>query len=93
MTKLKSKRVLVIGGSSGIEMAVAAAALAEGADVTIAGRTAERLARASGVLGNVRAVQLDTADADGLAAFFETEEAFDHILVSAAQTPTGPAPC
>lgn len=90
MTKLNSKRILVIGGSSGIGMAVAAAALAEGADVTIAGRTEERLAQASGTLGNVRAVQLDTADADGLAAFFETEEAFDHILVSAAQTPTGP---
>ncbi len=90
MAKLKSKRVLVIGGSSGIGMAVAAGALAEGANVTIAGRTADRLTRASGVLGNVRAVQLDTSDADGLAAFFETEEAFDHILVSAAQTPTGP---
>ena len=90
MTKLNSKRVLVIGGSSGIGMAVAAAALAEGAAVTIAGRTEERLAQASGTLGNVRAVQLDTAAADGLAAFFETEEAFDHILVSAAQTPTGP---
>lgn len=90
MTKLNSKRILVIGGSSGIGMAVAAAALAEGADVTIAGRTEERLAQASGALGNVRAVQLDTSDADGLAAFFETEEAFDHILVSAAQTPTGP---
>lgn len=90
MAKLKSKRVLVIGGSSGIGMAVAAAALTEGADVTIAGRTADRLARASGALGNVRAVQLDTADMDGLAAFFDTEEAFDHILVSAAHTPTGP---
>lgn len=90
MAKLKSKRVLAIGGSSGIGMAVAAGALAEGADVTIAGRTAERLTRASGALGNVRAIQLDTADADGLAAFFETEGAFDHILVSAAQTPTGP---
>ena len=50
MAKLKSKRVLVIGGSSGIGMAVAAGALAEGADVTIAGRTADRLDRASGVL-------------------------------------------
>ena len=87
---MKSKRVLVIRGSSGIGMAVATGALAEGADVTIAGRTADRLDRASGVLCNVRAVQLDTSDVDGLAAFFETEEAFDHILVSAAQTPTGP---
>lgn len=90
MTKLKDKRVLVIGGSSGIGMAVAAAALAEGADVTIAGRTAERLTQASQMLGHVRAVQLDTADADGLAAFFKAEETFDHILISAAQTPTGP---
>lgn len=32
MAKLKSKRGLVIGGSSGIGMAVAAGALAEGCD-------------------------------------------------------------
>lgn len=42
MTKLNSKRVLVIGGSSGIGMAEAAAALAEG--FTTIGLSAERLA-------------------------------------------------
>lgn len=34
--------------------------------------------------------QLDTGDDAALAAFFDTEALFDHILMSAAQTPTGP---
>nr|WP_027133031.1 SDR family oxidoreductase [Geminicoccus roseus] len=90
MIKLAGKRVLVVGGSSGIGQAVAAAALAEGAQVTIAGRSAERLEKAAGILGNVRAVQVDTADADRVASIFQAEVEFDHVLISAAQTPTGP---
>ena len=41
---LQGKRVLVIGGGSGIGLAVARAALGEGAVVTIASTGAERLA-------------------------------------------------
>ena len=45
--QLNGKRVVIIGGSSGIGLETARLALAEGAFVTIAGRSEERLRRAS----------------------------------------------
>lgn len=90
MFKLKDHRVLVVGGSSGIGLAVAGAAIVEGAHVTIAGRNIERLTRAAHELGDARTAQLDTSDEAGLESFFDSEAAFDHVLISAAQTPTGP---
>ena len=44
--QLQGKRVVVIGGSSGIGLETARLALAEGAFVTIAGRSQERLRQA-----------------------------------------------
>ncbi len=90
MTKLTNQSVLVVGGSSGIGLAVARAALAERAKVTIAGRNLERLDHAARSLGNVQTVRLDTLDNESLATFFNASEPFDHVLISAAQTPTGP---
>lgn len=49
--QLQSKRVLVIGGGSGIGFAVAQAAVAEGADVTIASTDLTRLNTAADRLG------------------------------------------
>lgn len=43
MATLMGKRVLVIGGSSGIGLGVATAALKSGADVIIVGRSQEKL--------------------------------------------------
>ena len=45
--RLESKRVVIIGGSSGIGLETARLALAEGALVTIAGRSEDRLRRAA----------------------------------------------
>lgn len=56
MTALSGKNVLVIGGSSGIGYATAAGALAEGANVTIASRSEEKLRAAQASLqGRVEA--------------------------------------
>ncbi|KQV80040.1 SDR family oxidoreductase [Rhizobium sp. Root1220] len=90
MTSIVRKRVLVVGGSSGIGFAVAAQAISEGASVTIASRSRDKLAEASHLLGGVPTVILDTADESGIEAFFAAEDAWDHIIVSAAQTPSGP---
>ena len=51
MASLKDKRVLVVGGSSGIGQAVAAQALAAGAAVTIASRSQAKLQKAADALG------------------------------------------
>lgn len=91
MTSLNDKRVLVVGGSSGIGLAVAARALSEGASVTIASRSAPKLEEAVRQLGGgVRPVVLDTGDENGIERFFASEDAWDHIAVSASRTTSGP---
>lgn len=91
MSFLQDKRVLVVGGSSGIGLATAARALAGGAKVTIASRSAAKLKAADAELGGkVETVVLDAGDAAAVEAFFAAREPFDHVVVSAAQTKSGP---
>lgn len=87
MITLDGKRVLVIGGSSGIGYGIAHMAVSAGAAVTIASRSRDKVASASDRLGpSVEGHVLDTADEMGIEAFFSTYAAFDHVIVSAAQT-------
>jgi NAD(P)-dependent dehydrogenase (short-subunit alcohol dehydrogenase family) len=88
---LQNTRVLVLGGSSGIGLATAAAAVASGASVTIASRSRDRLDAALTALGGkARAVVLDTGDAPAVERLFADEAPWDHVVVSAAKTPSGP---
>jgi NAD(P)-dependent dehydrogenase (short-subunit alcohol dehydrogenase family) len=88
---LLNARVLVIGGSSGIGLATAAAAGEAGASVTVASRSRAKLDAALGSIpGTRRAAVLDTRDLPTLERFFMAEGPWDHVVVSAAQTPTGP---
>ena len=81
---LDGKRVLVVGGGSGIGFAVAEGAARQGAEVTVASSTAERVAAAAQRLGNAaRGEQLDVTDEAGVAAFFEAAGPFDHIAFTA----------
>lgn len=85
------QRVLAIGGSSGIGEAVARAFASAGAQVTIASRSQAKLDTAAGRIGHgVQTAVLDTADDTAVEAFFARAASFDHIVVSAAQTPGGP---
>lgn len=81
---LQNKSVLVIGGTSGIGFGVAKAAQEAGAHVTVASRSAEKVANASTRLGT-EGVELDTGDAAMLEGFF-AGHSFDHIFCSAAST-------
>jgi len=91
MNQFQNQSVLIVGGSSGIGAAAALAFAAAGARVTIAARNAERLdAVASQAEGRIETAVLDTADTSGVEAFFAQRPAFDHVVISAAQTPTGP---
>jgi len=68
-----AERVLIVGGSSGMGLALARRLLEEGAHVIIAGRSEERLARARQSLGEVahlRTAALDIAEERQVAAFF-----------------------
>ncbi|MFL5912470.1 MAG: SDR family oxidoreductase [Gaiellaceae bacterium] len=80
--KLGGQTVVVLGGSSGIGLETARLARAEGADVIITARDAERLQRVGLELGTDTAA-FDTTDAAQLERFFhELPARIDHVLVS-----------
>ena len=83
-TVLKDQHVVVIGGSSGMGLAIARAAVAAGARVTIAARDEAKLARAVGeVGGDITPRRLDVTDEGAVAAFFESTGPIDHLVVTA----------
>lgn len=82
---LKNKHVVIFGGSSGIGLEVARGALAFGADVTILGRSTEKLSAATASLGKVRTVAADITDEAAVKAAFDAIPAPDHVYVAAGQ--------
>ncbi len=88
---LNDKRVVIIGGSSGIGFATAVAAMAEGAEVIIAGRSQDKLKRARQKIGNdVTACQLDLADKSDVQQFFKDLGSIDHLQLPGSRSITGP---
>jgi NAD(P)-dependent dehydrogenase (short-subunit alcohol dehydrogenase family) len=87
MSTLKDKRVVVLGGSSGIGLGVAKAAGAEGANIVIASSRKTKIDEAltvlpSGTEGHV----IDLADAAAIEAFFSKLGAFDHLVYTAGES-------
>lgn len=92
MATLTGEKVVVIGGSSGIGLGVAAAALDAGAEVVIAGRSAERLRTALAALGpdrRVTGLAADITQEASLARLFEAVGPFDHLVTTAGTPPPG----
>ncbi|MFE3793020.1 SDR family oxidoreductase [Nocardia tengchongensis] len=79
-------RAVVVGGGSGMGFAIADALLADGYEVVIVGRSAERLADAVRELGEgkVSAVQADVSDEEQVSRIFETVGTVDHVISTAA---------
>ncbi|MCW6509235.1 SDR family oxidoreductase [Lichenifustis flavocetrariae] len=91
MSLLSNKQFLVVGGSSGIGLATAQFAAAQGARVTVASRSRDKLDAAVQAIGHdATAAELDTGDDAAVVRFFADREPFDHIVISAAQTASGP---
>ena len=77
---LDGKTVVIIGGSSGIGLATAHQAQADGADVTIVGRDKDRLASAlDGLGGSARGASFDVADEQAVKQFFDGLDTIDHV--------------
>jgi NAD(P)-dependent dehydrogenase (short-subunit alcohol dehydrogenase family) len=91
--QLTGQTVLVIGGSSGIGLETARRARAEGAEVVITGRNAQRLATAGADVGARAAAAFDATDPDALDRFFRgLPGPVDHVMVTAGGSyPAAPA--
>jgi NAD(P)-dependent dehydrogenase (short-subunit alcohol dehydrogenase family) len=80
---------VVIGGSSGIGLAAAQQARQAGAEVTISGRSAEKLAQAQRQLGEVRTIAADITDEAAIGQIFDGLQRVDHVLISAGTIRNG----
>lgn len=90
MTLDSSSRVLILGGTSGIGLAVARRAADAGAAVTVASRNPASVERALSALpAGVTGRTVDAASTADVAALFATEGAFDHLVYTAADNLVG----
>jgi NAD(P)-dependent dehydrogenase (short-subunit alcohol dehydrogenase family) len=81
---LTGQTVVLLGGSAGIGLETARLARAEGADVILVGRNAERLERAARAVDAQSTAAFDATDVDALERFFEGQpKPVDHVLVTA----------
>jgi NAD(P)-dependent dehydrogenase (short-subunit alcohol dehydrogenase family) len=84
---LRNKKVVILGGSSGIGLEVARQSLAQGAEVVIASSNPERVQSAVAELGGKptgRAVNL--LDEAAIETFFKDIGSFDHLVFTAGDT-------
>jgi NAD(P)-dependent dehydrogenase (short-subunit alcohol dehydrogenase family) len=81
---LAKQRIVVIGGSSGMGLATARAAALEGAAVTVASSSSERVdAALSELPGGCAGAVLDVRDEAEVAALFERVGDLDHLVFTA----------
>ena len=81
---LQDKRVVVLGGSSGIGLAVAEQAASQGASVIIASSSAERVQKAvESIGGEAHGQAVDVSDERAVATFFSKLGTFDHLVFTA----------
>jgi NAD(P)-dependent dehydrogenase (short-subunit alcohol dehydrogenase family) len=81
---LEGKRVVVIGGTSGIGLAVAEGAIADGATVVVGSSQAVNVTAAAGRLGNqASGAPVDVRDEASVAGFFADVGPFDHLVFTA----------
>ena len=84
---LAGKRVVILGGSSGIGLAVAEQASAQGADVVIVSRNPDRVQKAVQSLGGrVEGQTADLSDERAVAALFKKLGPLDHLVYTAADS-------
>jgi NAD(P)-dependent dehydrogenase (short-subunit alcohol dehydrogenase family) len=84
------KKIVVVGGSSGMGLAIATLMRKEGYEITIASRSKEKLAQAVKVIGKAESYVLDVTQEAETQAFFDSHPVFDHLIISAADFVMGP---
>lgn len=87
---MKGQRIVVIGGTAGMGLAIAEAAAAAGAAVVVASRTQARVDAAVSALGIEKGVTIDIGDEAAVGALFERLGPVDHVVVTANAAATVP---
>jgi NAD(P)-dependent dehydrogenase (short-subunit alcohol dehydrogenase family) len=91
MLDFSGQKLLFIGGSSGIGYATAQLAAALGGQVTIASRSAERVARAAEAVGSgADGRVIDVTNNESVDTFFADGVMWDHVIVTGSQTSIAP---
>jgi NAD(P)-dependent dehydrogenase (short-subunit alcohol dehydrogenase family) len=87
--QLAGKKVVVVGGSSGIGLATAECIKRKGAEVVIASRNAAKLNAEANRLG-AQGIQTDVTSDESVDRLFRECGPVDHVIVTAAVLKTGP---
>jgi NAD(P)-dependent dehydrogenase (short-subunit alcohol dehydrogenase family) len=83
---LRDQRVLIVGGTSGLGLAVAHAVLERGGFPVVASRRAESVDHALAVLGSgATGTTVDVLDERSVAALVSSSGPFDHVVYSAGE--------
>ncbi|HEY4742803.1 MAG TPA: SDR family oxidoreductase [Candidatus Acidoferrales bacterium] len=84
---LRDKRVVLLGGSSGIGLAVAQQSASQGAKVVIVSSNAERIQKAVVSIGReAQGHALDVSNEQAVAALFASLGPFDHLVFTAGDS-------
>lgn len=84
---LEQQRVIVMGGTSGIGLAVAEQAASQGAKVVIVSSRAERVQKAvERIGGEAQGQAVDVSDEGAVATLFANLGAFDHLVFTAGDS-------
>jgi len=83
MIDLSGAKILVLGGSSGIGLAVARSAASLGAHLTLLGRSADKLAAAAESVPGATTIPVDMRDEQAVAAAINSIGAVDHVVLTA----------
>jgi len=83
---LKGKRVIILGGSSGLGLATAQAAAEDGAEIVIVSSSQQRIDSALETLpANSKGYAADLGAEENIKALFEQIGAFDHLVYTAGE--------
>ncbi len=84
-----TSRVVVIGGTSGVGLAVAHAARKAGAQVVVGSRSAETVDRALAQLPGATGRPVDVTSGESVQSFFDSVGEFDHLVYTAGDAIAG----
>lgn len=88
--RLQGKRIVIIGGSSGIGLATAKMAAAEGALVVLASRSLEKLDKAKAEIpGRVEVFTVDIREENSVKQLFDAVGEFDHLTTPGGELVSG----